>query len=220
MFNNYFQMLYVVAFFRKLRFQVTRRSKINIIKSKNRDIKINYGCGDVDQPGYINVDIRVTKTIDLVGDLSWCKKKLRGICSEVYMSHVLEHYAYPGRAMRKGKGTVPYALHCVFEMLRPGGLIRIAVPDFARLCTLYQNGAIPLYPRISGRLCGEQDYRENLHKCVFDKRFLEYCLVDAGFVHVRDWSPIDLGLVQDSSFDALEGKITSLNLLAEKPICA
>jgi predicted SAM-dependent methyltransferase len=200
---------YVNVIFRPLKF--TRL--INNIE----DIKIYYGCGDISQPGYINVDLRYTNSVDIVADLAWCSKNFHGRCSEVYLSHVLEHYGYPGRDRRTEGDTVLNALSQVYAMLRPGGVVRIAVPDFARLCSLYQSKALPLYPRISGRICGEQDYRENVHRCVFDREFLEKCLLDMNFVRVSEWDAFESGLNKDSSFDTLNGVPTSLNLIAVKP---
>lgn len=196
---------------------LARHVKLSKILNNSQAYKIYYGCGNIAQPGYINIDVRWTPAVDLIGDLDWCRKIFRGLCSELYLSHVLEHYAYPGRAMRAKKGTVLDALQCTFDVLSPGGVIRIAVPDFEKLCTLYSDGMLPLYPRISGRLCGEQDYKENLHKCVFDKKFLEHCLINSGFVQVNSWDPETSGLILDSSFDSLEGITTSLNLVAQKP---
>jgi predicted SAM-dependent methyltransferase len=165
-----------------------------------------------------NIDVRYTNAVDLIGDLDWCGKNFQGVCSEVYLSHVLEHYSYPGREKRRNKDSVLHALSCVYEMLQPGGLIRIAVPDFAQLSALYQRKALPLYPRVSGRICGEQDYRENIHRCVFDRDFLEQCLLDACYIRIREWNAVESGFVKDSSFDSLEGVPTSLNLIAEKPV--
>ncbi len=195
-----------------------RRLLIVKIKESGDLRKVNYGCGEVAQKGYLNIDIRYTKAIDIIADLRWCRSNLKECCTEVYLSHVLEHYRYPGRSMSRRNGTVNYALDCVFNMLTPGGHIRLAVPDFSKLSYLYQNKEMPLYPRISGRICGEQNYSENLHKCVFDRVFLEKCLVDSGFVSIREWDPDEIGLYRDDSFDALNGYRTSLNLVAEKPV--
>jgi predicted SAM-dependent methyltransferase len=179
-------------------------------------VRVYYGCGDVRQPGYVNVDVRWTPAVDLLADLEWCAIHLEDACEEVFMSHVLEHYASPGKAWRGGPRTVAGALCSVGRMLRPGGLIRLAVPDFAALATLYVEGRVPLHPRILGRLVGEQDYPQNSHRCVFDEALLTECLVRAGFGQVERWSCETLGIVPDSSFDVLEGVATSLNLCARK----
>ncbi len=178
------------------------------------DLKIYYGCGTTRQPGYINVDVRRTNATDLVAELGAIARCLKGSCSEVYMSHVLEHFGSPGKAMRKGGNDVLGAILLVKKMLKPSGLIRIAVPDFKALCRLYLNQGVPLYPRLLGRISGEQEYPQNLHRCVFDDDFLRYCLTHCGFADIKSWDPAAEGFAKDSSFDQINGVNTSLNLKA------
>ncbi len=181
----------------------------------NLDLKINYGCGTTRQPGYINVDVRNTHATDVVAGLPELAVCLKGCCSEVYMSHVLEHFGSPGKAMRKGNNDVLGAILAVKKMLIDSGTIRIAVPDFKILCQMYVNGEVPLYPKLLGRISGEQEYPENLHKCVFDYEFLEFCLTYCGFEDIQSWDPINEGFTIDSSFDQINGVNTSLNLKAK-----
>lgn len=179
------------------------------------DLKIYYGCGNKRQPGYINVDVRRTGATDLVVELEALARCLKGCCSEVYLSHVLEHFGSPGKAMRKGPNDVLGAVLLVKKMLKSSGTIRIAVPDFRALCQLYLNQDVPLYPKILGRVSGEQEYSENMHRCVFDYEFLKYCLTYCGFENVQNWDPVEEGFVKDSSFDQINGVSTSLNLKAQ-----
>jgi predicted SAM-dependent methyltransferase len=179
------------------------------------DLKIYYGCGTTRQPGYVNIDVRNTKAADIVTELSALAVCLKRCCSEVYMSHVLEHFGSPGKAMRKGKNDVLGAVLLLKAMLKDSGTIRIAVPNFKALCQLYISGAVPLYPKILGRISGEQEYEENLHRCVFDYEFLEYCLTYCGFEDVQSWDPIKEGFRSDSSADQVNGVSTSLNVQAK-----
>jgi predicted SAM-dependent methyltransferase len=178
------------------------------------DLKLYYGCGTTRQPGYINADVRRTRAADLVADLGAIAPCLKGCCSEVYMSHVLEHFGSPGKAMRKGDNDVLGAILLVKKMLKPSGMVRIAVPDFKAMCELYLNQGVPLHPRIIGRISGEQEYPENLHRCVFDEEFLQYCLTYCGFEDIQSWDPVADGFAKDSSFDQINGVNTSLNLKA------
>jgi predicted SAM-dependent methyltransferase len=179
------------------------------------DLKIYYGCGTTRQPGYINIDVRNTNATDQVAGLSELAACLKGCCSEVYMSHVLEHFGSPGKAMRKGNNDVLGAILSVKKMLKDSGIIRIAVPNFKILCQLYIDGEVPLYPKLLGRISGEQEYPENLHRCVFDNEFLEYCLTYCGFEDIQNWDPTEEGFNIDSSFDQIKGVNTSLNLKAK-----
>lgn len=193
-----------------------RGSTIKRALRKCPEVKVYYGCGGTRQPGYLNVDLRWTPAVDVLGDLEWCSRHLAAACDEVYLSHVLEHYNSPGKAMRDGPDTVLGALMAIHRMLKPGGIVRIAVPDFEAVVRIYLGQKCPLYPRLLGRICGEQDYRQNKHSCAFDRTFLEECLLRAGFHGIASWDPRSTGLVRDGSFDEIEGVKTSLNIMAVK----
>ena len=179
------------------------------------DLKIYYGCGTTRQLGYINIDVRNTNATDVVAGLSELAVCVKACCAEVYMSHVLEHFGSPGKAMRKGENDVLGAILLVKGMLKDSGTIRIAVPNFKILCQMYIKGEVPLYPKLLGRISGEQEYPENLHKCVFDYEFLEYCLTYCGFEDIQSWDHVEEGFCIDSSFDEINGVNTSLNLKAK-----
>ena len=183
---------------------------------KRNNLKIYYGCGANFQKGYINVDIRWTPTVDLLANLKWCSRFFEGRCQEVYLSHVLEHYNYPGKNLSLKRGTILDALNDVNKMLVNRGTIRLAVPDFHTLSELYISGGQPLFPRLTGRICGEQNYPQNLHRCVFDRDFLALCLEKSGFTDLIEWDPEELGFERDSSFDCIGDVKTSLNLAAKK----
>jgi predicted SAM-dependent methyltransferase len=206
----------MITIFYKLMNTIRRPWLLHRYKSAH-NLKIYYGCGKIRQSGYIGVDVRWTPAVDLLGDLRWCSRHFEGLCHEVFLSHVLEHYASPGKAMRYHQDTVIGALLDVMKLLKPSGVIRLAVPDFKVLAQIYIENNVALYPRLLGRICGEQDYPENLHRCVFDRDFLEMCLIRAGFECIEEWNPIMMGLNQDCSFDELPGVRTSLNLVAWKP---
>lgn len=202
--------------YKTLWFYFARKRKIAEIRSKKSQIKLHYGCGTNRQHGYLNVDIRWTPAVDMIGSLSWCAENLPGQCSEIYMSHVLEHYGYPGQSMKGNDNSVVGALKAAGELLSPTGCLRLAVPDFKAIVELYISGQEPLFPKLIGRICGEQDYTQNLHRCVFDKDFLKFCLKNGGYTDIEEWDPVSLGISNDSSFDTIAGKSTSLNLIAYK----
>ena len=193
-----------------------RRQAILREAKASTELKLNLGCGRNRQDGYLNVDIRALPNIDLVASPQQCARLFPDHCDEVYISHVLEHQGHPGKAMRENEESVLGFLGQMHKLLKPGGRLRVAVPDFGALARLYVQGEFPLYPRLVGRLCGEQDYPENLHKCLFDKAFLTFCLEHSGFSNIHEWDPAELGLNRDSSYDELNGVSTSLNLIAQK----
>ncbi|PJF38486.1 MAG: methyltransferase, partial [Phototrophicales bacterium] len=96
----------------------------------------------------------------------------------IYNCHVLEHFK---------RRDVPRVLKEWHRVLRPGGVLRISVPDFAQICEVYRRfGKLDL---VVGALFGRQDYLYNIHYNVFDFESLSRSLMDAGFVNVRryDW---------------------------------
>ena len=185
-----------------------------LVPPPEMDIKVYYGCGTTRQPGYINVDVRKTEATDVIAEFGALSVCLKDRCREVYMSHVLEHFGSPGKKMRKGNDDALGAILMAKKMLVTGGTIRIAVPDFRVLCRLYLTENVPLYPKLLGRISGEQEYPENLHKCVFDREFLGFCLSYCGFSEIKEWDPIREGFNRDSSFDQINGVNASLNLKA------
>lgn len=122
--------------------------------------RVNVGCGMSPTPGWTNLDNspsvrlaaypRFTSTLDKVGVLparskryiEWCTGNDVGFGSAldlpfesntvdaVYSSHMLEHLD-----RETGKNFLAEAK----RVLKPGGVLRIAVPDLARYVAIYQN---------------------------------------------------------------------------------
>ncbi len=90
---------------------------------------LNLGCGNRYHPDWINIDIAPSTPGAIAHDLS------RGIplpdtrCDVVYHSHILEH-------MRRAD-ALPFMEEC-YRVLRPGGVLRVAVPDLERICRVYR----------------------------------------------------------------------------------
>ncbi len=97
----------------------------------------------------------------------------------IYASHVLEHFPHE---------RVQSIIHEWCRVLKPGGVLRLAVPDFDALIRVYEAEGNRL-DWILGPLMGGQDYRYNFHQCHFTKDLLTYMLLANGFRLVRDWNP-------------------------------
>jgi len=89
---------------------------------------VNLGCGRRYHPDWINIDIIPSGPDVIQYDLS------RGIplpdasCEVVYHAAVLEH-------MRR-EDALTFLREC-HRILKPGGIIRVGVPDLEKLCQLY-----------------------------------------------------------------------------------
>jgi SAM-dependent methyltransferase len=89
---------------------------------------LNVGCGQTFHPEWINVDVVPAapgvRRVDLAHGLPFADRSI----DACYCSHVLEHLP-PEAAAR--------ALAEMFRVLRPGGIVRIVVPDLRRIAEQY-----------------------------------------------------------------------------------
>lgn len=88
------------------------------------ETKLNLGCGDDIRKGFINVDIRKNKGVDIVHDLN---KKLpfkNGSVDYIYCSHVLEHLKDPTMFVRE-----------MYRVSKNGATIYLRVPHFSMFGT-------------------------------------------------------------------------------------
>jgi ubiquinone/menaquinone biosynthesis C-methylase UbiE len=138
-----------------------------------------------------------------------------GYADLVYASHCLEHFGFR---------EVPLVLAEWVRVLKPGGILRIAVPDFQVIAKAYAAG-VPL-SELRGYILGEQNYGLNKHLAAFDEPMLRGHLEYAGLKRVRRWSPDSVAdhdfvddsghLIRSRGFEEL----VSLNLEADKPVGA
>lgn len=184
-------------------------------------MKLHLGCGPRHIPGFYHVDVVPFPHADLVSSVDRLPLIQDGAAELIYACHVLEHFP------RRQTAEVLQEWH---RLLRPGGLLRVAVPDFEALARLYlriAEGGSPDGPelalsRVIGPLFGRQDYLYNLHHTVFDFPALRQVLHEAGFtdVHRYDWRQTEHAEVDDYSqsyyphLDKEQGMLLSLNVEA------
>ena len=141
-------------------------------------VLIHIGCGEFNDPRFINVDKRKMGHVHIIGSVEDLSPIPGNYADLIYMSHILEHISH-----RKVLGV----LIELRERLKDNGLLRIAVPDFDKIVQVYQEiGSIEL---IAPPLMGGQGYPENYHASIFDQEYLSRLLIEAGFKIVRTWQP-------------------------------
>jgi SAM-dependent methyltransferase len=141
---------------------------------------LHIGCGDVDAPYYINLDARPLPHVHLVRkDLTNLRMIPDSSLDLVYLCHVLEHV---------GRMDLVVTVQEMARVLKPGGILRISVPDFDLIVQLYIASGNDLKV-IAPPLMGGQDYRYNFHYSVFNATFLAELLQRGGFAEVRPWDP-------------------------------
>ena len=156
--------------------------------------KIAIGCGTrFYGDDWLHNDIVEHSHVDHIGPAHMLPQIESNSMDLVYASHVLEYYSW-----EEAKSLV---LPEWKRILKPGGTLRIAVPNFYILTKWYQMkydlGAIigPLF----GQMLGDTDYI--FHKCTYDSYTLGELLGDVGFKNIDfwDWQETEHAQVDDHS---------------------
>jgi len=134
----------------------------------------------------------------------------------IYASHVIEYFD-----REEIRGLLQEWVHS----LKPGGTLRLAVPNFAVIAKLYTEGKYPL-DNFIGPLYGKWKVGDNYcyHKTVYDFDSLKTVLEGVGLRNVRRWKwrQVDHGKFDDHSqaylphMDKDSGQLISLNVEAVK----
>lgn len=152
-------------------------------------IKLNLGAGGAPMRGYVNLD---RKTGDEVYPLAYDD----GTVAEIRASHVLEHFSHR-------------TIHEVFadwvRALKPGGIMKIAVPDFEAICHDMAQGN---NRNAEGYVMGGHIDANDHHGAVFTRAKLSELFYSTGMERVRYW--------QSDNADCSGGRY-SLNMMAYKP---
>ena len=131
-------------------------------------MKLNLGAGGLPLDGYENVD---RKTGQEVYPLSQADSSV----DEIRASHVLEHFSHT----EIGKVLAEWA-----RVLKPGGLLKVAVPDFEYCAREYLSGApIPVQGYVMGGHVDADDH----HGTIFDHDELYRALRSAGLTGIVSW---------------------------------
>jgi predicted SAM-dependent methyltransferase len=159
---------------------------------------LHLGCGDINHPKFINIDLRPAPHIHYVrqiDDLSLFKTNTIDL---IYASHCLEHFSY-----RK----VPEVLREWYSVLKTGGILRLSVPNFDVLLNCYKDNNNDVNC-IMGYLMGDQNYRYNFHKTIFTKKSIRALLKSTGFKEITEWNP---GSNELTSFPDWSGRKIIIN---------
>ena len=142
-------------------------------------MKLHLGCGKRYLEGYIHVDIAKFEHIDYqlpIDDLSTFNSNT---VEEIYASHVLEYF---------DRNDVVNVLNEWKRVLKPSGILRLAVPNFPKLVEVYQSSKD--LSSILGPLYGKWDIGNQefiYHKTVYDENSLNRVLEEVGFKNIKSW---------------------------------
>lgn len=178
--------------------------------------KLHLGCGAKYIPGFFHIDVGSFEHLDVRGAVNNLEFIRDNTVELIYAAHVLEHF---------GRHEVRGVLSEWYRVLAPHGVLRLAVPDFSAVATLYVAGRLTAgLHDILGLLVGGQRDQFDYHKMVFDQATLDALLKAVGFRSVQpwDWRETEHSQIDDYSqaylphMDKAAGTLVSLNLEATK----
>ena len=196
--------------FRKKQLEQRRLATVSELTSK----RLHLGCGAVKLTGFCNVDIDVTEALDIVDDITLLTKFPSNFADQIYACHVLEHLPH---------NEILPSLQQWHRVLKPGGEIRISVPDIDRIVKIYMKNWQHFQTRGHspwiGLLYGGQTDKYDFHKTGFNFCWLSKLLEDAGFTQIKEY-PHEPHFVVGTADASLSrepfGEFVSLNILGIK----
>ena len=152
-------------------------------------VRLNLGAGSVVLEGFTPIDRKLGSE---VYPLAYPDNSV----DEIYASHVLEHFKLD---------DVQLVLNDWVRVLKPGGRLRVAVPDFRWCAEKYLEGA---NEPIGNFIMGGQTDADDFHKALFDESGLRWQLEKAGLFAIQKWK---------SAHEDCASLEVSLNLEGVKP---
>jgi predicted SAM-dependent methyltransferase len=196
------------------------KGKVAQIRKKldgKEKIVFNIGCYEDNQKNYVNADLvslfgdrsifkkKNFSDFDLFVELTYYDKHLSEFADGIVLSHVLEHI-HPGLAIK--------ALKNCFAYLKPGGCLRVSVPDLK----IYEKQNV-LDPEISQ--IKNQTLAKNLiiyaykHLFMYDLELLSLLMKEANFQEIKPVS-FNQGLLGET--DVIKRKAESIYITGIKPL--
>jgi predicted SAM-dependent methyltransferase len=156
-------------------------------KANKKGIILNIGCGEINNPEYVNTDLFptlgdlyriVTGKAELNNqmflDITQSDACLFNSADGIILSHVLEHIA---------PHLAPQALVNCYKYLKTGGVIRVSVPYLGA----YEKENLPPNQRVAHRMLAKNRLIYGWHhKFMYDTELIVVLLEAAGFKNVAE----------------------------------
>jgi predicted SAM-dependent methyltransferase len=175
--------------------------------------KLHIGPGKTYLEGWVNIDVFSSVKADI-----YCSALAIPYPPEhfdiVYSSHLLEHF---------NRHMILAALGHWRNLLKVGGILRLAVPDFAAIVFRYMKNGGDL-EELMGLLYGGQNNIYDCHHIVFNTKLLTKYLPQVGLRKISKW---DFRETEHAEFDdysqsflphldKTNGLLMSLNMQAQR----
>jgi predicted SAM-dependent methyltransferase len=137
-------------------------------------VRVNLGCGEKPLPGYVNVDARELREVDVVADVTRLPFE-SGTLAEVASAHLVEHF----RQHHLATVLLPYWK----SLLKSGGVLRVVCPNWAAMIRRLNAGEMSL-AEFKLVTFGGQDYPGDDHFAMYTPETLTGVLREVGFSEV------------------------------------
>ena len=137
--------------------------------AEREEVKLHLGCGKKKIHGYINIDAQKKNDPDVVANVLDLPFEADSV-DVIYACHILEHFS---------KKESLHALEYWHTLLKPGGILRLAVPDLGKVAEhfLLHKDLDSLHALLYGGQKDEYDY----HYTGWDEVSLRRDLWKVGF---------------------------------------
>ena len=160
--------------------------------TENTTDALNLGAGMLPLPGLLNIDL-CYDAVPYAQRREWLDAGSRTCASDIYpldaipdetvsflrASHCLEHFP---------RAQTMDVLREWIRVLKPGGILKIAVPNFRWIAEKYLSNPDATDWPIAGYVMGGQTDERDFHKAIFDEDGLTEALEGLGLVDIQPWT--------------------------------
>ncbi len=191
-------------------------------EKKNKKVQLYLGAWRRYIPGFIHIDLDDQPTLDYRHDIKSLPMFTDNSVDLIYTSHSFEYFD------RQEGEKVLKEWH---RVLKPTGILRIAVPDFEAILKVYLKykkdlGHAGILGPLYGRMIIKEKGKDKIiyHKTAYDFKSLKKVLQSSGFKNIKryDWKKTVHKDYDDHSqayvphMDSKKGILISLNVEAIK----
>ena len=153
-------------------------------------VKLHFGCGRRILPGWVNVDGYHVNGISYVMDLRCALPLADNSTQFIFTEHVLEHLDY--------ERDITFVLSEFHRVLKPGGAVRIIVPDLEKYCRAYvdndRDWFLATQAGPPGAYVVNSIFMDHFHKFIYDFATMANCLKKAGFKDIVQTQYLNSGI--------------------------